>query len=226
MHDSQAPLLHRNSQGGKRERPLEQIAQRSSEQPTGKAATQERILIAATELFVAGGYEGTTVAAVAARAGVSRATVFWHFREKSSLFREAFSRLLAPFRDSLAKDVKGVESRKRLQEQLALSEQFANDHRGEIGAFVRWAIESPDLRDGVVKTLLDLNQRFSGALAQTVSEIAPHTPEAKLLATGLMLAFDGNLLLSLFDTNTRAAEERSAAIRALASLIPSDGGHQ
>ncbi len=190
----------------------------------GKAATQERILVAATELFIERGYEGTTVADVAEQAGVSRATVFWHFSEKSSLFREAFTRILAPFRESLDQDLHDIEPRKRLQEQLALSEQFARDHRGEVAAFVRWAVESPEFRDAVVTPLLDINQRFAGALTQTVSEIVPPESDPKLLAMGIMLAFDANLLLSVFDPRPRAAEERSAAIRALAGLIERDGG--
>jgi len=187
---------------------------------TGKAATQEKILAAATELFIAGGYEATRVSDVAARAGVSRATVFWHFQEKAGLFREAFSRLLAPFRDSLERDLRDVEPHRRLEEQLALSDRFASDHHAEIAAFVRWAVESPDLRDGVVKPLLELNQRFAGALRQTVAEIAPPGADPELLATGLMLAFDADLLLSLFDKRPRAAEQRRAAVRALAALIP------
>ena len=98
---------------------------RIDERKTGKAATQERILVAATELFVAGGYERTTMSDIAERAGVSRATVFWHFSEKASLFRESFSRLLEPFRESLEKDFDDVTPRKRLEEQLAMSAQFA-----------------------------------------------------------------------------------------------------
>lgn len=186
---------------------------------TGKAATQERILIAATELFVSRGYERTTVSDIAERAGVSRATVFWHFSEKASLFRESFSRLLAPFRESLERDFDDVAPRKRLEQQLAMSERFAREHREDIEAFVRWAVESADLREGVITTLFDLNQRFAGALAQSVAAIAPPGKDPKLLATGLMLAFDANLLLSVFDPRPQAAEERSAAIQALATLI-------
>ena len=35
-----------------------------------------------------------------------------------------------------------------------------------------------------------------------------------------MLAFDANLLLSIFDDSPRAADDRSAAVQALASLLP------
>lgn len=186
---------------------------------TGKAATQERILVAATELFVSGGYERTTMADIAERAGVSRATVFWHFSEKASLFRESFSRLLAPFRESLEQDFDDVAPRKRLEEQLAMSERFARDHRKDIEAFVRWAVESPDLREGVITTLFDLNQRFAGALTLSVAAIVPKDQDPKLIATGLMLAFDANLLLSIFDDRPEAQDERSASVAALANMI-------
>ena len=193
----------------------------SESKPTkGKAATQERILAAATKLFIDRGYEKSTTAQIAKEAGVSRATVFWHFGDKRGLFREAFSRLLAPFRESLEEDFGRIDSRKRLQEQLAKSEQFARDHRVEIAAFVRWALGSPEFREIVTATLLDLNQRFGNALTETVAELIPEDRDAKLLAQGIWLAFDANLLLSIFDPNPGAADERSAAVQALASLLP------
>ena len=187
----------------------------------GKAATQERVLAAATELFITRSYEGTTIADIAKRAGVSRATVFWHFGDKRGLFREAFARLLAPFRESLERDFGEIDTPKRLQEQLASSEEFARTHREEITAFVRLAVESSDFRETMIATLLDLNRLFAESLTRTVSEFVAPDRDPKLLGLGIMLAFDANLLLSLFDDSPREAEERSAAIRELARLLPS-----
>ena len=36
---------------------------------------------------------------------------------------------------------------------------------------MRWAVESPDLRESVVTSLLDMHQRFVGALTQTIAEL-------------------------------------------------------
>jgi len=47
------------------------------------------ILDAAKRLFPQHGYEGTSMDAVAAEAGVSKLTVYSHFGDKDSLFREA-----------------------------------------------------------------------------------------------------------------------------------------
>jgi len=50
---------------------------------------RERILAVATRLFVAQGYAGTSIAQIAAGAGVSAPTVFAGFRSKPNLLKEA-----------------------------------------------------------------------------------------------------------------------------------------
>lgn len=200
----------------------EQAASPPSPRRSGKAATQESILAAATQLFLERGYEGTIVADVAERAGVSRATVFWHFSDKGGLFREAFVRLFTPFRDSLARDFHDLPAPKRLHEQLGGAELFARQHGHELAAFLRWAFESPDHREGVVTALLDLNQRFQGALIETIAEIVGPERDAKALGGALLLAVDANFFLSIFDKSDRGFEARSAAARALANLIIDD----
>jgi AcrR family transcriptional regulator len=58
--------------------------------PRGRgAATRRALLDAARELFATDGYEGTTVRAVAERAGVNQALLFRHFGSKDALFAEA-----------------------------------------------------------------------------------------------------------------------------------------
>jgi AcrR family transcriptional regulator len=185
----------------------------------GKAATQEAILVAATQLFMERGYEGTTVADVAERAGVSRATVFWHFSDKGGLFREAFVRLFTPFRDSLANDFHDLPAPKRLHEQLGAAELFARQHGHEFAAFLRWAFESPDHREGMITALLDLNQRYQGVLIETISEIVGPERDARALGGALWLAVDANFFLSVFDKSDRGFEQRSAAAHALVDLI-------
>ncbi len=188
----------------------------------GKAATQERILLAATQLFMSQGYERTTIIEVAELASVSRATVFWHFSDKAGLFRETFARLLAPFRASLERNLDDVEPEKRLGEQLAIYDDFVTNHRTDLEGFVRWAVESPDFRQSVVTSLLDMHQRFVGALTQTLAEIVPADFDPKALATGLMLMMDANFILSIFDSRT--LDERRASVDAFVALLPRKPG--
>ncbi len=190
------------------------------ERLTGKAATQERILVAARKLFLRKGYEGTTVAEIADAAEVSRATVFWNFKDKASLFRETFTRLLAPFRESLDRNLEEVDAEKRLYELVAIYESFSTGHLTAIGGFVRWAVETPTFRSLLVTTLLDLHQRFIGSLSQAIAEIVAPSQDPQILATGLMSLLDGNLLLSLFDETPSIMETRRASVQAFVALIP------
>jgi len=59
---------------------------------------RERMVLAAADLFTEQGYDATTVAQIAERAGVTKSTFFRHFRDKRELLvagQEVLSRLLA-----------------------------------------------------------------------------------------------------------------------------------
>jgi TetR/AcrR family transcriptional regulator, mexJK operon transcriptional repressor len=67
------------------------------------------ILDAAEELFISSGYELTSVDAIAARAAVSKRTVYDHFGDKQSLFRSVLGRvddaLLATVRAAIQQEL-------------------------------------------------------------------------------------------------------------------------
>src|ERR1700726_3986437 len=59
---------------------------------------RERLVVAAVDLFTERGYDATTVAQIAERAGVTKSTFFRHFADKRELLvagQETLSRLLA-----------------------------------------------------------------------------------------------------------------------------------
>jgi AcrR family transcriptional regulator len=59
---------------------------------------RERILLAATDLFLAEGYGSTTIEAVAARAGVSKRTLYDRFDDKAVLFAAVVHRIIDEIR--------------------------------------------------------------------------------------------------------------------------------
>src|SRR5271156_216964 len=59
---------------------------------------RQRILEAATELFLAQGYGSTTIEAVAARAGISKRTFYDRFDDKSVLFAAVVHRIIEHIR--------------------------------------------------------------------------------------------------------------------------------
>ena len=185
----------------------------------GKAATQDRILRAAGALFVDQGFESTTIAEIAECAGVSRATVFWHFGDKAGLFRETLADLLVPFRESISRDLSDLSPLKQLEQRIASHQDFVHDHRRIIQGLVRWASESPSLHATLIETLLGLHQRYIGVLTDVMSEILPPDQNPKDAAAGIMAALMGNMLLGLFDGSESAAETRRASMVALVSWI-------
>jgi TetR/AcrR family transcriptional regulator, mexJK operon transcriptional repressor len=59
---------------------------------------RERILVAATELFLAEGYGSTTIEAVAARAAISKRTFYDRFDDKAVLFAAVVHRIVEQIR--------------------------------------------------------------------------------------------------------------------------------
>lgn len=60
-------------------------AYRAQQRPTRSERTRERIMSAVRELLAEGSFHGSTVEAVAERAGISRATLYQHFRSRIDL---------------------------------------------------------------------------------------------------------------------------------------------
>jgi AcrR family transcriptional regulator len=194
--------------------------------PTGsefthrKAITRDRIVRAAMALFATQGFEHASVTQIARRAGVSRASIFWHFGDKATLFSETCREFLVPFRDMLAASLDHVDAEKRLSELFAVYEDFVTSNREAIQSFVRWMFESPELRNTLQRTLLDLHEIFMRDVRDTLREVLPPGHDAETLATGVVSLLDGNLLLSLLDPTPTGDERRRQALRAVAALIP------
>ncbi len=76
-------------------------------------ATRERLLEAAVELLEEGGYAAASVAAIAARSGVSAGALYRHFPSKAELFVEVFrgaaEKELAALREASSKPGNAVE---------------------------------------------------------------------------------------------------------------------
>ncbi|WTN38510.1 TetR/AcrR family transcriptional regulator [Streptomyces sp. NBC_00631] len=53
------------------------------------------LLAAATELFLAKGYAGSTMADISAAAGVARGNIYWYFNSKDDIFAAVMDRMLS-----------------------------------------------------------------------------------------------------------------------------------
>lgn len=108
---------------------------------------RERILDAATEVATECGYEGTTIARVSKRAGVSPTSIYWQFADKDEMIAAVIER-----------------SYERWAATIDLPESQARERALEIGRHVASALtRSPDfLRFGLKLVLLGRDQRPAG----------------------------------------------------------------
>jgi len=95
-----------------------------------REATRERVLAAAGQLFAERGFRGTTMRAIADRAGTNLAAAHYHFGSKQRLYREVAFSLFAGIEQRLAE--RGL--------QLGQAE-LAERSRGELEELLRGRIE-------------------------------------------------------------------------------------
>lgn len=187
-----------------------------------KAETQARILRSAMRLFAERGYERTTIAAVAAEAGVSRSAIFWHFGDKATLFAEASRQLLVPFVEELERSVERLDGRERVLELFSFYEAFVEKNRTTIETFVRWVMESPELRDSLQGQLFWLHDTFARDVREALEEVVSEPAQAASLSAALVALLDGNLLLSFLDPDPDSRNSRRQGLRAITALLLGD----
>jgi hypothetical protein len=120
----------------------------------------------------------------------------------------------------LTRDFSSLPPEKRLREQVGLYQSFVAEHRANVDGFILWAMEHTSFRDWLIRTLLDLHQRFGGALTESLSEIVPPSHDPHAIAMGILTMLDGSLLLSYFDQSSRSIEVRQASVQAILDMIP------
>ena len=140
---------------------------------------RERIVLAAVDLFTEQGYDATTVAQIAERAGVTKSTFFRHFPDKRELLvagQETLSRLLA---EGIAEAPAGAGP----LQAVAAGLQRASDSMGpinrELGPRLKAAIAaSAELQER------DALKSVGLAAAMTAALVARGVPETTAALAG------------------------------------------
>jgi AcrR family transcriptional regulator len=189
---------------------------------TRKEATQARILRASMDLFASRGFEGTSISAIASRAGVSRGAVFWHFGSKAALFKEACVRFFVPFWREFEKDLDGPP-RERVFEQLEAYEKFVASNRETIRAFVRWVLESQTMRESLSGELFALHGLFLRKVSAAIALLTEDRAQAEAISLGLVSHLAGNLLFELLDPDAALGERRRESLRTVAERMLPEG---
>ena len=150
--------------------------------PRWKPDARQRLAVAALGLFAEQGYDDTTVAQIAERAGLTRSTFFRHFADKREILtagQAALSRLLAEGIDAAPADATAVTAVAAGLERA--SGQMTSFNR-ELSPLLHAAIEAnEELRErdalksiGMAAAMVEALERrdITGPTAQVAAEIA------------------------------------------------------
>lgn len=155
------------------------------------ADTRERILDAAERLFMAHGYEGTSMRQITGDAGVNLAAVNYHFGSKESLMQEVFRRRLDWLNDErmrLLNEMEEASGGKPLKPSQIVDAFFGTllrmAEREEHGGltFLRLlgrTLTEPSefIRTFLAHEYVDVMERYKGALFRAL----PDVPKAEIV---------------------------------------------
>ncbi|MBJ7289928.1 TetR/AcrR family transcriptional regulator [Williamsia sp.] len=94
-----------------------------------KAATRDRMLTAASELFAERDYSDVTIADIAKRAGVAHGLLFHHFSNKEGIYRAVLDRVVAQMDSAFTTPV-GADTPTIIRAALRTHLNYLATHRG------------------------------------------------------------------------------------------------
>jgi AcrR family transcriptional regulator len=183
----------------------------------------ERLVVAAVDLFTEQGYDATTVAQIAERAGVTRSTFFRHFADKREILvagQEALSRLLA---DGITEAPAGASPLEAVAAGLERASSAMGPANRELGPRLKAAVAaSTELQER------DALKSVGLAVAMTAALVARGVPDpiAHLAAELGVLAFKRGYARwseGDFDDATGLAHHALAALEDLRAATASLG---
>lgn len=182
-----------------------------------RARTRQALVAAATDLFERHGYEGTTIADIAAAAEVGTRTFFGYFATKEDLlFPETDARLRAAI-DAIAARGPGDTPAQVLLRALSIVGDDGDDLAGRLAALrLRFIAEVPSVRGKALQTQLDMQGEIARRLAAAFPDELDDVTAAALVGafvgavTGALQAL---LPAGAHDPRTvQAAVERATAV--------------
>jgi AcrR family transcriptional regulator len=178
-------------------------------------STHDRLLAAAAELFAERGYGGTSMAEIAARVGVRKASLYNYYPSKDELLLELLRRSLGAWQESCLPALEAAGStEERLWRHLRASAEFARRH-GPLLAIIRLAATQlcgplgERVEHEVVAQKRVHRQRLDRFFSEAVAAGEVAAGDAGELAY-LYRAFANGVLLGYLDCNggERPSDER------------------
>jgi len=180
---------------------------------SGEARAQDsrdEILRAATDLFATRGFHETSMAEVARAAGVSKALIFWHFKNKEELFVAVLGRLFEPYVIDFAEEAGALDEKAQLLKLIESYLLFVRENASSIRFFVAQIIHDESSKDSLSNQVLALFEGYRTLVtdligrAQAKGMCACSFPPTA--AAGFLLAALNGLLLGHMFLGSRSSD--------------------
>jgi len=161
-----------------------------------KQATREALVEAARTLFVESGYTATTAEAIAKAAGVSRATLYLHFRSKAEIVQSHMAALEAPIAEAYARLDAIVEP--TIEDVVGWLEEHADfwrAHRSEFASMEQALSHEPLVSQEWFAMLRRVAEGMENLLGRQSGPEARH--RARLHVTSMLMSTDRNFHFAL-----------------------------
>ncbi len=190
--------------------------------PSLAAERREQILAAVERCIVRHGLGGTTIARIAAEAGVQPSLVSHYFGGKDAVLDAAVERTLENFRRGFRETVAGVPAGRRLERLLDVlfSDRLASP---EFGLMVDVLVAASYWSEPTRRAVRLLYEDFERMVREVVDAARPDAParERAALAYGLLCLADANNTLRCIGFGpARHARAKGIARRLVDSIRP------
>ena len=179
-----------------------------------RIATTTRILTTAAELFSGHAYADVSVDQIAQRAGITKMTIYQHFRSKDELVLECLRMRLKRREERLDEVLDKLDS--RADPLLAIFdwlEEWLDPNRFKGCSFVKAVNELSVVLPEVREIALDAKQKIRDRLTSLAQRSGRERPEE--LGQELAVLFEGAQSLALVECSARPAQVAKRVARLL-----------
>ncbi|MCE0767727.1 TetR/AcrR family transcriptional regulator [Pseudonocardia kujensis] len=212
-----------NANGDDRATGRSSAAKNISLREAQRDVTRQRIIQSASELFAEVGYTATTLEDVASRAGVSRGTIYLHYKNKAQLLRAVYESV-APELAAFLEQLRGPKTRAQLEEVFGRVIEWWAERFSLPSQFIREAA----LSDEEVREWFLMNLESNIATVAAILEahgVSKPVADGRALVLGSMWSeAAGSLRLGLITPRRRVTVRDAFVDLFMASCRPSRDG--
>jgi AcrR family transcriptional regulator len=183
--------------------------------------SRERILQAAAELFAQRGYAGVGVDEVAARSGIAKTALYYHFGNKDGLLAAVLERTAAAWIEAIRQtSSEAAGPFERLERALAGMRALLEERPWVLRLLQILALEVADEKPKVRATLQAIFRRAREAIVEGMREaLGVDLPQADLIAKVVLALLDGISLGLHVDPDEINLDEAFAGLRRVWMLL-------